>query len=365
MPSDRLGHDEPVPDFQVLLWNPAKSPYGGHIVQINKTAEALQRIAGLGVRVSNDDAPDWNGVDVVHGFGVTTGHLREARRRGIPVCISTIYWSMDYRTGASIKVPRWREASHRARMAAVLMLAASRGRSLEKCQSFSRLMIETTAFLEAADLLLPNSDLEAACLREELGVSTPVRVVPNAVDPALFPPGPPWEEREGVVYVGRLEPHKNQLGLIEALRGTGVRLTIVGNDHPDHPAYARAVRAKAGALVRLLGPVPDSQLPCVYGGARVHAIPSRFETTGLVSLEAALSGCNIVSTAAGFAREYFGNLAWYCDPYDLKDIRSAVLSALNASPRSALRKRVLEHYTWAHTAAATADAYRDLLNRRL
>jgi glycosyltransferase involved in cell wall biosynthesis len=94
-----------------------------------------------------------------------------------------------------------------------------------------------------------------------------------------------------------------------------------------------------------------------YRHARVHAVPSWFETTGLVSLEAAIAGCNIVSTSRGHAREYLGELAWYCDPDSKKSIRSAVLAAWEASEQSALRDRVLDHFTWEHAARATLNGY--------
>jgi glycosyltransferase involved in cell wall biosynthesis len=95
----------------------------------------------------------------------------------------------------------------------------------------------------------------------------------------------------------------------------------------------------------------------------VHVMPSWFETTGLVSLEAALAGCNVVSTSRGHAREYLGDLAWYCQPDDPTSIRSAVQAAWNAPARPALRERILSEYTWRHAAIATLMAY-DVVSRR-
>jgi glycosyltransferase involved in cell wall biosynthesis len=352
-------------DLNVLLWNPGASPFGGHVIQIDMTVEFLSRLEGISVRVCRDETPDWQGVDVVHGLGLSTRHIREARNRGIPVCLSVIYWSKAYRYGLLEQKPWWQVLSGRARMAAVFSLAAARGNHVAKAEAVSELTLRSTALFEAADMLLPNSELEAAAIASDLAVTTPMHVVPNAVDPSLFPPGAAWEERAGVLYVGRLEPHKNQLRLIQALRGTGVELTIVGGDHPHHVAYADAVRAEVGEGVRVVGQTSHDELGELYGRARVHAVPSLFETTGLVSLEAGLSGCNVVSTEVGYAREYFEDMAWYCDPYDLESIRSAVLAAFRSPPRPELRRRILERYTWEHTAAATAAAYRDLVSRGL
>jgi glycosyltransferase involved in cell wall biosynthesis len=328
---------------------------------MDATAEALSRAGGISVRLCFDEKPVWDGVDVVHGLGLQDAHIREARRRRVPVCLSVIYWSKAYRTGLLSAKSPWTTALTRARIATAMSLAAARGRHVAKSEAIARFTIESKTLFESADMLLPNSRMEAQAIVRDLGVTTPMRVVPNAVDPARFPPGLPWKERQGVLYVGRLEPHKNQLGLIRALRGTGIPLTIVGGEHPHHPSYAAAVRAEARGAVRVVGQTSHDELKDFYARARVHAVPSGFETTGLVSLEAALAGCNVVTTEVGYAREYFEDMAWYCSPHDQASIRAAVTAALAGPPRNGLRQRILDRYTWEHTAAATVAAYRELV----
>lgn len=102
----------------------------------------------------------------------------------------------------------------------------------------------------------------------------------------------------------------------------------------------------------------------LYRQARVHALPTFYETTGLVSLEAALSGCAVVTTNRGHAQEYFGDFAWYCNPDDLTSIREAVLSALDSDASHELAALIESRFTWQHTATATLSAYRSLLGRR-
>ncbi|MDE3203703.1 MAG: glycosyltransferase [Acidobacteriota bacterium] len=214
----------------------------------------------------------------------------------------------------------------------------------------------------AADILLPNAIGEAHALERDWGLATPSHVVPNGVSPELFgvETGDDPGLRQRVICVGRLEPHKNQLGLIRALRGTGVPLAIVGPRHPHHPQYvAECLRAGEG-WVEFLGNVDHSELAATYRTARVHVLPSWFETTGLVSLEAALCGCNVVSTSRGYASEYLVDMAWYCDPGDPKSIRRAVLAAWESPVRTALAERVRNHYTWDHVASATIAGYRKI-----
>lgn len=344
-----------------LLWAPTASPLGGHRVQLVKTAEGLNRQGDVRARVSHDPQPSFDGLDLVHGFGLDLTQVRMARRAGLPVALSTIYWSKGYRLGVTQHRTRAQELGWRVRAAGVLGRAALQGEHYRKAEAYVEWVTRTTALYESADLLLPNSVAEAEDLVADLAVTTPWLVVPNAVDPALFSdPGPAG--RAGVLMVARMEPHKNQLGLIRALKGSGMHLTLAGAPHPDHPGYVSTCRAEADpAQVTILGRVSDEQLPGLYTAALVHALPSFFESTGLVSLEASLSGCAVVTTDRGYARDYFGGLAEYCDPSDDASIAGAVQRAATQGAPAALAGHVLDSYTWAHAAQATRDAYQALL----
>ncbi|WP_170955544.1 glycosyltransferase family 4 protein [Ornithinimicrobium cerasi] len=225
--------------------------------------------------------------------------------------------------------------------------------------------LEQIAAYSMADLLLVNAKGEGANIRHELGVVTPTRIVPNAVNTSRFSPYfESVREARSLICVGRLEPHKNQLGLIKALKGVDdVKITIVGPDHPDHPRYRDACRRAAGANVSFLPNVQHEQLAELYAAHRVHALPSWYETTGLVSLEAAAAGCAVVTTDRGHAREYFGSDAWYCDPAHPASIRDAVLQALQHGPSAELARRVATEFSWEETARQTLAGYRYVLER--
>jgi glycosyltransferase involved in cell wall biosynthesis len=358
---------------RVLLWMPSgRRVLGGHVVQIERTARALGEI-GLETRIDFSREPEPIDVDLVHGFGLHAPDIRRWHARGVPVVLSSIYWDRDYRLGdgtqrlGARRIAGWaRRIAGRARRAAQFARAALRGRSTLIEASLTSLTDELemiTAF-ESADLLLPNAVGEAESIRRDLGVSTPMIPVPNGVDPQSFSDASgPFEERGYVLFVGRIEPHKNQLGLIQALRGSGLPLVIAGYEHPDHQRYLQQCRAAGAGWVTFHIGHETAALPDLYRGARVHVLPTWFETTGLVSLEAALSGCSVVSTSRGHAREYFGDLAWYCDPRDPSSILNAVRQGWATPPAVELKQRVLERYTWRHVAEATAAAYRALLEQ--
>ncbi len=336
---------------------------GGHVVQLEKTARALAE-AGLDVITEFTDTPPPTEVDLVHGFGLSTDHVRHWHRRGVPVALSTIYWERSYRQdGGPGRRVSARDLAGRVVRAARFSRSALRGRGAltEACLHWIPADVQQLTLFEAADLLLPNAVGEGESIRRDFGVATPIVPIPNGVDPDRFSlPVDQFDQRTYVLYVGRIEPHKNQLGLIEALRGSGLPLVIAGHEHPDHARYVRKCRRAGSGWVTFHVSLDESELADLYRHARVHVLPSWFETTGLVSLEAALSGCSVVTTSRGFAREYLEDLAWYCDPADSGSVLSAVQSAWASPPDPALRQRVLEHYTWRHVAEATMAAYRTL-----
>jgi len=251
-------------------------------------------------------------------------------------------------------------------LAAALAWRALRGQQAQAARGLLSSSIALSLLCESSDLLLPNSRPEVEHLALDLGVSTPWRVIPNAADPELFSNegAPQWELRSGVVYAGRIEPHKNTLALIRAMRQVGLDLTVVGDPHPHHEAYALRCRRAAGPRTEFLPAQPPEVLADLLRQARVHVLPSWYETTGLVSLEAALCGCNVVSTSLGHAAEYLQTDAWYCHPADERSIRASVLDAHAAEPRIELAYRIRERFTWEHTAAATLSAYEEVLGSR-
>lgn len=335
---------------------------GGHAVQAAKTASALREL-GVDVTVADHREVRLRDFDVVHAFGLPRQALREAREGGAVIVLSPIHCAVRYlqgREGPRSLPARVGRALQTARVAASVV---RRGPYTVADRLTERLHSRALDY-EIADLLLPNSQLEAQQIRDDFGTTTAMHVVPNAVDPRVFTlPSAPEARREGILYVGRLEPHKNQLGLIQALRGSGHTLTIAGPEHPHHHDYAAACRRAAGSDVHFHPGGEQSELVELYQRSRLHVLPSWYETTGLVSLEAALCGAAVVTTDRGYAREYFQDLVEYCDPGRPASIRSAVERGLDRADDGRLRQRVLGNYTWEQTAKQTLQGYQLALSR--
>ena len=207
--------------------------------------------------------------------------------------------------------------------------------------------------------MLPNSYSEYNRLFGKYGVEKDYSVIRNAVGDLFIRAAQDIPEKIPtlVLCIARIEGLKNQLNLIKALNNTRYTLVLIGQPATHQMAYYQACRQAAASNVRFIGYLAQDQLLHHYLKAKVHILPSWFETTGLSSLEAAALGCNIVITNKGDTKEYFGDQAWYCDPSSPDSIRRAVDEAAASGSNGALQKKIVSEYTWAQAAMKTRSAY--------
>jgi glycosyltransferase involved in cell wall biosynthesis len=229
------------------------------------------------------------------------------------------------------------------------------------------------------DRFLTVSAYSARMLRapEEL-----TRVVYGGADPDRFVPGPS-SPRRGVLFVGRMTPHKGLDRLITALPA-GATLTVagtVGHDRkPPEAGYPALLhRLAEGRRVRFTGRVADAELPALFRGAAVFALPSvEFtcygrhvrisELLGLSVLEAMASGLPVIASRLGGVPEIVvdGETGFLVSPGDVDELRDR-LALLLGDPALAAdmgrrgREVVLERFTWEHCAARCLAAYRELI----
>ena len=140
-----------------------------------------------------------------------------------------------------------------------------------------------------------------------------------------------------------------------------IPLVLVGNSTDPH--YKRICEAEASKRgnVYFLGEVKHEHMGPLYARAKVHALPSWYETPGLANLEAGLLGCNLALSDRGSVREYFGSQAYYCEPGNVRSIRTATLQAYRAERSGKLSRLIKENYTWDKVARRTLDCYQTIL----
>lgn len=157
------------------------------------------------------------------------------------------------------------------------------------------------------------------------GRTLPVTIVPPGVDPRRFVPLDAEKRAKAralfdlpadgrvVVSLSRLVPRKGMDVLIEAstqLAPDRPDLVVaIGGSGRDRSRLERLIE-RTGAPVRMLGRVPDPDLPALYGCADVYAMVCRNrwagleqEGFGIVFLEAAACGVPQLAGASGGAAE--------------------------------------------------------------
>ena len=218
-----------------------------------------------------------------------------------------------------------------------------------------------------ADAVLPNSHAEAGQLVRLFGVAAErIRVVPNGVLPSFGTASPePFRERWGadpfVLYVGRIEPRKNMLGLVRAVGGAGAAAGRASASRRRATTTMPGVPARRrGARSSWLGRLDhdDPLLASAYAAARVFALPSWFETPGLAALEAALAGCAVVITPVRLDPRVLRRPGRRTPgPIGPSEIRRALRTCWDDGPDPGWRARVATHYLWPNVAQITAEVY--------
>jgi glycosyltransferase involved in cell wall biosynthesis len=129
------------------------------------------------------------------------------------------------------------------------------------------------------------------------------QVLPNFVPAGDDGPLPRFDEREGIVFLGRLQPEKGALDVVElARRLPAVPVTVVGSG--DLEPAIRQAEANLPNL-RVAGFISDPELQDTLRRARVVVIPSRCQDAGpLVPLEAMSNATPVVAYAMGGLSEY-------------------------------------------------------------
>jgi len=242
--------------------------------------------------------------------------------------------------------------------------------------------------VEAADMLIANTDLEAGQLIE-LYDADPRRaeVVHPGVDLEMFTPRSQAGARgrlglpaDAVIalFVGRLQPLKAPDILLKAAallveRDPNLRrrlvVPIVGGPSGsglEHPTGLADLAAELGIfdLVRFVRPVAREELADWYAAATLVCVPSYNESFGLVAIEAAAVGTPVVAAAVGGLRTVVqdgvtGLLVEGHDPLDYAGALRTLVS--DTAYRDGLASAAARHardFAWEQTAERTLDVYR-------
>ncbi len=180
-----------------------------------------------------------------------------------------------------------------------------------------------------AALLLANSMEICRELQALYGVvfdPARVAVVPHGIAPVAVAAPDATAQADGaaapvrVLFVGRIERRKGLDLLLDAMlplfdRHPGVTLDVVGAPVPEEADYAALIAARLAAIAQrghaarvvLHGHVDDAALLRHYAGCDLFVAPSRFESFGLIAIEAMRFGRPVVAARVGGLAEIVGD----------------------------------------------------------
>jgi glycosyltransferase involved in cell wall biosynthesis len=203
-----------------------------------------------------------------------------------------------------------------------------------------------------------------------------MHVVPVGVDQHLFRPLP------GVVPVkGRLittasadVTMKGLRYLLEALAKLRterhVELVVIGRLKEGGPSARTIDELGLRDAVTFVTGVPEQRIIELYSEAELAVVPSLYEGFSLPAIEAMSCGVALVATTGGALPEVVGtdgDTALLVPPGDSDALAARIRTALDdpdlrARVGAAGRQRVIDRWTWRHTAVGTVEQYRALLH---
>lgn len=197
-----------------------------------------------------------------------------------------------------------------------------------------------------------------------------VLAIPLGVDPRFQPlAGKAPRAKQAILWVGRADPYKNLVGLIEAFAALRkqyklpLELRIVGPQDRRYPEAAQCAASLGVAdAVVWLGYLNDDRLLIEYQTADIFVQPSLYEGFGLPVLEAFACGTPVICSNKGSLPEVAGGAALIVQPHDTIGLAEAMRSVLTdshlARDMRARGLRQAQKFNWEATARMTMAAYK-------
>ena len=205
-----------------------------------------------------------------------------------------------------------------------------------------------------------------------------IHVVPVGVDPEMFRPVPGVRRVPGRIVTTAsadvaMKGLKYLLEAVAKLRTErNVELVIIGR--PTEGGASADLFAELGLTdcVSWVHGVSDERIVELYSEAEVAVVPSLYEGFSLPAIEAMSCGVPLVTTTGGALPEVAGSHGETCfqvppgDGEALAAMLGTVLDQPDVRDRVGAngRQRVIDQWSWHHTAERTVDQYRALLDRQ-
>ncbi|MBI2800526.1 MAG: glycosyltransferase family 4 protein [Gammaproteobacteria bacterium] len=172
----------------------------------------------------------------------------------------------------------------------------------------------------------------------------------------------PWDRsRPYLLFLSRMEPRKNHLGLLNAvlelgLLERGYSLVFVGTRSIADPSLHKVLGSLDSRVLRHihhLESVSEAEKATLLNNARLFVYPSLAEGFGIPPLEAAMAGAPVVCSNRTAMAEFDFFSPYHVDPLAGSSLRDAIAQALEEKGRGRLQRiaeTIAQRYSWEHSA---------------
>ncbi len=203
-----------------------------------------------------------------------------------------------------------------------------------------------------------------------------MHVVPVGVDQDLFRPLPDVKRVKGriITTASADVTMKGLRYLLEAVAKLRterhIELVVIGRLKEGGPSARTIDELGLRDVVTFVTGVPEQRIIELYSEAELAVVPSLYEGFSLPAIEAMSCGVPLVATTGGALPEVVGadgDTALVVEPGDSDALAAKIRVALDhpelrARVGAAGRQRVIDRWTWRHTAVGTVEQYRALLS---
>jgi len=248
--------------------------------------------------------------------------------------------------------------------------------TLARWYGFTRMQTEVARRIKRVITVSENSFADIH--RDHKVPTDRMAIVPVGVDPELFKPIPSITATPGhlVTTASADVAMKGLSFLLEALaklrtERDDLHLTVIGRKKPGGKSEETIERLGLTDHVEFVTGVTDQRIVEIYSEAELAVVPSLYEGFSLPAIEAMSCGVPVVATTGGALPEVVGRhneTALLVPPGDADALAARIREALGdkrlrARIGKAGRQRVIDQWSWRHTAEQTVEQYRILLDQ--
>jgi D-inositol-3-phosphate glycosyltransferase len=238
--------------------------------------------------------------------------------------------------------------------------------------------------ISSCDRIIASTLKEAEDIVKHYGASPDkITVIPCGVNLDLFKPIDKeiarkelgLDHQKVILFVGRMDPLKGLEQLLTALTyidGEKPPLLIIVGGDAHSQAQVQALQRMAKELniedrVTFIGSVAQSRLPLFYSASDVCAIPSYYESFGMVALESLACGTPIVANNVGGMRSIIrhsemGRIVPDNSPHHLaSEISELFRQSEDEAKNTKTRRDTITDFSWATIADKILHEYNRLL----